>query len=174
VRSHSGATRCGIDKFPPIVTRGILLDFCALNRGPLPDGRSIGLADVKAACARTGVEIGKGDAVLLRTGWLEQRATLPADFNAEPGLDVEAAIWLAEKGVALIGADNYAIEVLPFPNGEVFPVHQRLIRDYGVPLLEGLVLAPLSAAGSGAFMFVAAPLRLEGATASPLTPIAIL
>jgi kynurenine formamidase len=174
VRSHGGATRCGIDKFPPIVTRGILLDFCALHGGPLPDGQAIGLADVKAASARAGGEIGKGDAVLLRTGWLEQRATLPADFSAEPGLDVEAAVWLAEKGAALIGADNYAIEVLPFPDGAVFPVHQRLIRDYGVPLLEGLVLAPLAAAGSSVFMFVAAPLRLEGATASPLTPIAIL
>ena len=88
--------------------------------------------------------------------------------------DVEAAIWLAEKGAALIGADNYAIEVMPFPNDAVFPVHQRLIRDFGVPLLEGLVLAPLAAAAISAFMFVAAPLRLEGATASPLTPIAII
>jgi kynurenine formamidase len=174
VRCNSGATRCGVDKFPPIVTRGVLLDFCALHGAPLPDGRSIGLADVKAACANAGIEIGKGDAVLLRTGWLEQRAILPADFNAEPGLDVEAAIWLAEKGAALIGADNYAIEVMPFPNDEVFPVHQRLIRDFGVPLLEGLVLAPLAAAAISAFMFVAAPLRLEGATASPLTPIAII
>ena len=76
--------------------------------------------------------------------------------------------------MALIGADNYAIEVMPFPDGAVFPVHQRLIRDYGIPLLEGLVLQPLAEAASKAFLFMAAPLCIEGGTASPLTPLAIL
>jgi kynurenine formamidase len=173
IRSR-GAARCGVDKFPPIVARGILLDFCAINGGPLPDGQSIGVSDVKEASRRAGVEVRKGDVVLLRTGWLEQRATLPPDFDTEPGLNVDAAIWLAEKGAAVIGADNYAIEAMPFPPNTVFPVHQRLIRDFGVPLVEGLVLAPLAAAGVGAFLFMAAPLRIEGGTASPLTPVAVL
>lgn len=63
---------------------------------------------------------------------------------------------------------------MPFPAGAVFPVHQRLIRDYGMPLLEGLVLKPLAEAASNAFLFMAAPLSIEGGTASPLTPVAIL
>jgi kynurenine formamidase len=169
-----GAERCGVDKLPPIVTRGVLLDLVAASGGPLPDGRVVGVDEVKRAIAATGVTLGRGDAVLLRTGWLEAHQNVPPDFNAEPGLNLEAAIWLAECGVALIGADNYAIEVMPFANGAVFPVHQRLIRDYGMPLLEGLVLQPLAEAASGAFLFMAAPLRIEGGTASPLTPLAIL
>jgi kynurenine formamidase len=169
-----GAEHCGVDKLPPIVTRGVLLDLVAASGGPLPDGRAVGVDEVKRAIAATGVTLGRGDAVLLRTGWLEAHQNVPPDFNAEPGLNLEAAIWLAECGVALIGADNYAIEVMPFANGAVFPVHQRLIRDYGMPLLEGLVLQPLAEAASGAFLFMAAPLRIEGGTASPLTPLAIL
>jgi kynurenine formamidase len=169
-----GAASCSVDKLPPIVTRGLLLDLVAESGSPLPDGQTIGVDDLRRAAAVAGTAPGAGDAVLLRTGWLEAHQDTPPDFNAEPGLGLEAAEWLAECGVALIGADNYAIEVLPFPAGEVFPVHQRLIRDYGMPLLEGLVLRPLAEAAATAFLFVAAPLRIEGATASPLTPVAIL
>lgn len=96
------------------------------------------------------------------------------DFNREPGIDVEAALYLAESGVAVVGADNFAIEVLPFPTGTVFPVHQRLIRDYGVPLLEGLVLRELGELGATEFLFVATPLPIVGATGSPVAPVAVL
>ncbi len=174
IRSTTGATRCGIDKVPPIVTRGLLLDIAGLKGGPLADGIPITRSDVQAACAKAKVTPRSGDAVLFRTGWVETRTKTNCDFNAEPGIDLEAGQWLAQQGVALIGADNFAIEVLPFPSGTVFPVHQSLIRDYGLYLLEGLVLAELAGLGATEFMFVAAPLRVVGGTASPLTPIAIL
>jgi kynurenine formamidase len=174
IRSTTGATRCGIDKVPPIATRGLLLDIVALKGGALADGTAVTLADVRAACTRAKVQPRAGDAVLIRTGWLETRTESNCDFNAEPGLDVEAGRWLAQQGAALIGADNFAIEVLPFPQGAVFPVHQSLIRDYGLYLLEGLVLAELAGLERAEFMFVAAPLRIRGGTASPLTPMAIL
>jgi kynurenine formamidase len=74
----------------------------------------------------------------------------------------------------MVGADNYAVEVIPFPHGSVFPVHQRLIRDFGIPLLEGLVLAPLAEAGATEFLFIAAPLPIKGGTGSPLAPVAVL
>jgi kynurenine formamidase len=171
----TGASRLGVDKFPPIVTRGVLLDFVALAGRPLADGESIGRGRIEEAYRQARTEPRRGDAVLLRTGWQEAhegRGT--ADFNAEPGLDTEAALFLAEREAALIGADNYAVEVLPFPAGEVFPVHQRLIRDYGIPLLEGLVLKPLAEAGARDFLFIAAALPITGGTGSPLTPVAVL
>jgi kynurenine formamidase len=170
----SGASCCGVEKLPPIVTRGVLLDLVAGSGHPLPDGHAIGVDELKRATDSAGVSPANGDAVLLRTGWLEAHQSTTPDFNAEPGLNVEAAEWLAECGVALIGADNYAIEAMPFPDGFVFPVHQRLIRDYGMPLLEGLVLKPLAETGATAFLFIAAPLRIEGGTASPVAPVAIL
>jgi fatty-acyl-CoA synthase len=175
IRSTTGAKRCGVDKLPPIFTRGLLLDVAALRGGALPDGEAIGRVELERAAERAGVKPGEGDAVLLRTGWMDrQLAGESVSFDREPGIDVEAARWLARAGVALIGADNYAIEVLPFPAGEVFPVHRCLIRDYGIPLLEGLVLDGLAKRGVGEFLFVAAPLPIAGGTASPLTPFAVL
>ena len=175
VRSTTGATRLGIDKMPPVVTRGILLDLVRLKGRVLANGESIGRADLEAAAAAAGVQPGRGDAVLVRTGWLEaQKGVKNVDFNEEPGIDVEAGLWLAESEVAVIGADNFAVEVLPFPAGKVFPVHQRLIRDFGIPLLEGLMLDPLVASGRHEFMFVASALPIVGATGSPLAPVAIL
>jgi kynurenine formamidase len=56
----------------------------------------------------------------------------------------------------------------------VFPVHQRLIRDFGVPLLEGLMLDPLVASARHEFLFMAAALPIVGATGSPLSPVAVL
>ena len=120
-----------------------------------------------------GVQPEKGDVVLIRTGWQERQGNDVA-FDTEPGLNLEAALWLALREVAVIGADNFAVEQMPFPAGSVFPVHQRMIRDFGIPLLEGLVLQPLAETGRGAFLFAASPLPVVGGTGSPLSPMAIL
>jgi kynurenine formamidase len=168
-----GAGKLGVDKMPPVVTRGVLLDFTRDGAG-VPDGEAIDLAMLKMALSRAETELRCGDAVLLRTGWFERQSGKDTDFNAEPGLNVEAARYLAEAGVAMIGADNYAIEVLPFAKDTVFPVHQLLIRDFAIPLLEGLVLKPLAEAGASTFLFVVAPLPIRGGTGSPVNPVAVL
>jgi kynurenine formamidase len=174
-RSTTGAAHCGIDKMGPIVGRGVLLDVAALHGAPLADGTPISRGDLERAADRAGVQPGKGDIVLLRTGWAERQGRAAnVSFEAEPGLDVAAALWLAERDVAVIGADNFAIEVIPFPQGAVFPVHQRLIRDFGIPLLEGLKLHQLAATGRSAFMFAASPLPVTGGTGSPISPIVVL
>lgn len=175
IRSTTAAAHCGVDKMPPIVSRGVLLDLASLKGGALAPGTTIGKADIQAAVDATGIGFQAGDVVLIRTGWLESvLGNKTIDFDIEPGIDVEAAEFLAESGVAIIGADNFAVEVLPFPAGKVFPVHQRLIRDYGIALMEGAMLKPLAEAGASVFCFVAAPLPIVGGTGSPLTPVAIL
>ena len=175
VRSTTGAAKLGIEKMPPVVTRGVLLDLVRLKGRVLHDGESIGRADLEAAAKMAGVTPERGDAILIRTGWLEaQKGVKNPSFNQEPGIDVEAAQWLADCEVAIIGADNFAVEVLPFPTGKVFPVHQLLIRDYGVPLLEGLMLDPLVACGRYEFLFMASALPIVGATGSPLAPVVVL
>jgi kynurenine formamidase len=174
-RSTTGASRCGIDKMGPIAGRGVLLDVAALHGEALRDGTVIGLPDLERATQRAGVRPGKGDIVLIRTGWAERQGRAASvSFDAEPGLDVEAALWLAEADIAVLGADNFAVEVIPFPTGTVFPVHQRLIRDFGIPLLEGLVLDSLAATGRFEFLFAASPLPVVGGTGSPISPMAVL
>ena len=173
-RSTSGAGRCGIDKMGPIVGRGVLLDVVATH-GSFAKGATITKAHLERTAKECGIEPVKGDVVLIRTGWQESQAgRTDIDFNEEPGLDVDAALWLAERGVAVVGADNFAIEAIPFPPGTAFPVHQRLIRDYGIALLEGLVLAQLAATGRASFLFMACPLPLVGGTGSPITPVVVL
>jgi kynurenine formamidase len=174
IRSTTGAARCAIDKLGPIVARGVLLDLCALAGAPLPLGEAVTRDMLEAAQARVRVSVQTGDVVLLRTGWLETMLASANYYDGEPGLDLDAARWLAERGVAAVGADNFAIEAIPFPAGQVFPVHQCLLREYGVPLIEGLALAPLAQAAASEFLFIATPLPIAGGTASPLAPVAVL
>ena len=57
VSSTHGARRCGIEKLPPLVTRGVLLDIVAL-RGELPeDGSALTREDLMAAAVAGGIEL---------------------------------------------------------------------------------------------------------------------
>jgi kynurenine formamidase len=170
VRSN-GAKRCGVEKLGPIVARGVLLDLAA--EAGLGRGEAVGRAALERCAARVGGDLRSGDAVLLRTGWY---AASGDDYlTGEPGLDLEGAAWLAAQDVAVVGADNYAIEALAGEtNSAGFPVHELLLRDHGIPLIENLDLEGLADRATGTFLFVAAPLPLQGATASPLAPIAVL
>jgi len=175
IRSTSGATRCGIDKMGPLVGRGVLLDVSGVQGDPLRDGAAIGPRDLEQAAQRAGVAVARGDIVLIRTGWAEHQGRASSvSFDGEPGLDVDAALWLAEREIAALGADNFAVEVIPFAPGTVFPVHQRLIRDFAIPLMEGLLLHALATTGCREFLFIASPLPVVGGTGSPINPIAIL
>lgn len=175
IRSTRGAESLGVEKMPPIFARGVLLDFVSSREDPLRDGDEISIDDVKKALDLAETTVRTGDVVLLRTGWLERQGEpSTVDYNSEPGIGLGAANYLADAGAAVIGADNFAVEALPFAPGTIFPVHQRLIRDCGIPLLEGLVLKPLAEAGAKAFLFVAAPLPIKGGTGSPLNPVAVL
>lgn len=176
IRSTTGARHCGIDKMGPIATRGVLLDIAGfLGVAHLAAGYEVA-PELMASCAEAeGIAIGQGDAVLIRTGWQNTAPTQGPDyFRGEPGLGISGAEWLAERRVAAVGADNYALEVLPSPGGSVFPVHLRLLRDYGTPIIEGLVLDALADEHIKEFLFVAAPLPIAGGVGSPLMPIAIV
>jgi kynurenine formamidase len=64
------------------------------------------------------------------------------------------------------------VEVTPYPEGTTAPVHQLLLRDFGVYLLELLDLERLAADGVACFLFTLAPLRIEGGAGSPVNPLA--
>ena len=114
IRSTSGAARLGVDKMPPVVTRGVLLDLVRLKGRVLVPGEAITAADLQAAAAAAGVMPGRGDAVLLRTGWLESQKNIKRpDFDTEPGIEIEAARWLAMMGDAeQLKLDDPAVERL--------------------------------------------------------------
>ena len=175
VRSMTGARRLGIDKVGGIVCRGVLIDIQGAVNRPLEAGRAITVNDLERVLARSALQLQEGDAVLIRTGWLSRFDEHDRTwYEGEPGIDVEAARWLADQGVVLVGADNFAVEVVPAPSGEVLPVHLTLLRERGVYLLELVDLEPLVAAGAWTFTFVLAPLRITGGVGSPVNPLAIV
>jgi len=139
----------------------------------LPESYEITIDDLKS-CDNPPVE--PGDAILVRTGWYTVYYSDPARYaGAWPGLGAEAACWLAEQDVVLLGSDNVGVEVL---GGDLTafgsPVHGLMLRDYGVYLLELLVLEELAAADVQEFLFMMAPLRITGGTGSPVNPLAII
>lgn len=172
-----GWTKSGVDKYPPIIARGVLIDVArAKNMTHLPTSYGITVADLQDALKRQGTTLRPGDVVLTRTGVM----TLWPDTNKyrladQPGLSLEAAHWLVEVQQAmLLGADNFGVENFPSKDPENFvPVHTYLQAERGVSLLEALWLEDLSKDQVYEFLFIASPLKLRGATASPIRPFAI-
>jgi len=176
-RSTRGAARCGAEKLRPVLTRGVLVDLVAVHGSTLPPEYPVEVEDVQRGIAESGVVLEPGDAVLLRTGWNEPDSHEHDRFTLEPGITAATASWLVEQGVVLVGADNYAVEQQT-SQGPGFPAHLVLLHQHGIPLIENLVLGPLAAAmtepARSAFLFVFAPIPLEGSTAAPVNPLAVL
>jgi kynurenine formamidase len=179
VRSY-GATRCGIDKLGPIVTRGVLLDV-ARHVGVEYLSADVRIdADLLESTAQAAeVEVRAGDVVLVRTGWSTVFAADPQRYNDEqPGLCHSGGRWLVEQDVVAIGSDNIAVGALD-PGG-VFhgsvdeDIHMLTLWAHGVPLIELLWLEELATRNRADFLFVAAPLPIVGGTASPLNPVVVL
>lgn len=172
----TGLTKFGTESLPPVVTRGVMLDIAAL-RGVemMQEGDAITADDIKAAEARQAVTIREGDVVLLNTGWLDIIETEPDRFaGVEPGLGVTGADYLVEKGVVAIGADNWALEVIPFEtSGAVFEVHQKLLAKSGTYILENMNTGLLADAGLTEFMFVLGVPRIQGTVQAMINPIAL-
>lgn len=175
--SPGGARKYGTHTLPPIVTRGVLLDMVKhFGAGDMLDaGVAFNEPDIKAAAKAQGITIGKGDVVIFHTGWQRLATTDPQRFmSGEPGLDVSGAEYLANAGVAAVGADTWGLEVLPNPNPKlVFPSHGILLAKHGVHVLENIQTAELVADGAQEFLFVLGVPRFEGAVQMVINPIAI-
>jgi len=175
LQSYAGGLReHSIDTVPPILRRGVLLDIARQMRvEALPVDFEITpthLADAERA-ADAGVR--RGDVVLLRTGWARFWDD-PARFVSQasgPGPALAGAQWLSARGVYAAGSDTVGFEKLPDAN---MPVHVHLLVENGIHIMECLNLEELAGAGVAEFLFVALPLKIRGATASPIRPVAIV
>ena len=172
-----GLNRLGIEHAPPMVTRGVLLDVAGLDGGAhLLPGRVITPEDLQRAVAAAKVTIEAGDIVMIRTGWGQLFGIDNARYVAgEPGIDVPAARWLTEQGVVAVGSDNMAVEVLPNPNKAIsMPVHQHLLVEAGVYIIENLALEEIAREKLSNFCFILLATKYKGATGCPVRPIAMI
>lgn len=184
VRSY-GAARCGIDKAGPIVARGVFFDVPAARGVPhLAAGDRVEVADLEACLESSGVAVGPGDVAVVRTGWpLVWRSDGPEAYWAgQPGLSAAGGRWLAARDVCMVACDNAAVGGLGADQLAEEDVdddlHLIFLWRHGIYLAELLWLEELAdalrAAGRAEFLFVAAPLAIEGGTGSPINPVAVL
>jgi kynurenine formamidase len=118
-------------------------------------------------------EIGEGSIVLLSCGWAERWTTVHGVENQpyhgnNPGLSEEAASYLAERGVKLVGGDVPTVDV---GSDHEEPAH-RVLLPKGVLVLENAVNLD-QVPPRGAF-FVGLPLRILGGTGYPVRAIALI
>ncbi len=179
VTSNRGFSKHSVDQIPPFVGRGVFLDIARV-RGVdvLSPGEAVTATDLDAACAAANVSVGAGDAVLIGTGW----STLWNDKHAyegqaagAPGPDESAGRWIAERQVAMAGAETIAFEQIePGQGHRTLPVHRILLVEHGINIIESMRLHELATSGISEFLFVLTPLKLIGATGSPVRPLAIV
>ncbi len=165
-----GFSEHGAETIAPIVARGWLV-----NLGVVPPGGWIGLDRFQRLAREQGVEPAAGDVLLARTGngrnWAD-----PELYLRGSGMRAAISQWLAGLGVRAVGADNVAWdwtgEADPV-TGTTLPGHVILLVRAGIHIIENLYLEELTEAGVSRFTFICLPLKLRGATGSPVRPIAL-
>ncbi|MEM7176610.1 MAG: cyclase family protein [Pseudomonadota bacterium] len=170
-----GVKSLGIEQVKPFFTRAVLFDIKALRGRRMDAGEEITVADLERALSEQGVAApGKGDVAIFHTGWGELWIEDNDTFNSgAPGIGLEAAGWLIDKGVAIVGSDTWPVEVVPNPTGLAFPVHQELIPKNGIFIHENLATERLADAEVYEFAYIFSPVPIKGATGSPGAPLAV-
>ncbi len=166
----------GAENIPPIVARGVLIDV-ASDKGVhmLADGYRISRGDLIAALKTQGTELRTGDVVLIRTGRMRVYEETAAYMQNPPGLGLAAARFLVEEsGAMIVGADNLSLEAFPSElETDYVPVHTYLLAEQGTPIIELAYLEELSRDAVYEFAFIGGSLKLRGADAAPIRPLAI-
>jgi kynurenine formamidase len=177
VETPAGFTRLGVETVPPLLRRGVLLDVAGWKgQARLPERYGIPADDLRGCAQAQGVSVAAVDVLLVRTGfgalWHDEAAYLRAAGVARSG-----TLWAAEQGVAAVGADNMSWDVPgerdPETGATLFG-HVYLLPQKGIYIIENLNLEELARDRRYAFAFVGVPLKLTGATGSPLRPLALV
>lgn len=163
-----------------VVTRGVLLDMPRSMGVPYLHGDArIGPADLEAAARAQAVEPGSGDVLIVHLG-LERRRQKEGAFDPAAtglaGLHPECARWLHDRDIAMLGSDgmndpqpNWAADEWPIP------IHYLGICGMGMTLMHNLSTETLAREceqrGRWAFLLTIAPLKVPGATGSPVNPV---
>ncbi len=154
--NQNNMTKLGLEHIKTFATRGVLVDMVkvfkaagkfkgnsACKRECLDKGTVITGADIQAGLKMYNVTLREGDVLILHTGWgnlFEQFPAQNATYNSgEPGIGKDAAHWLVGQKIVAVGADTWAVEVIPGEDPkEAFIVHNILITDAGIHILENV------------------------------------
>jgi hypothetical protein len=188
---HSFLHHLGMEHmaFHGVQGRGVLVD---LHRHFGREWKGVDLATLQDVMAADNVVVEPGDMLLLHTGFATQ--LVEWDRRPDPrklftscawldARDRSLLDWIADSQISALVADNYAVEGMLGKDADrdpsrhsFLPIHNLCLFKLGVPLGELWYLHELATwlreHGRSRFLLTAPPLRLPGAVASPLTPIA--
>jgi kynurenine formamidase len=173
----TGFTQLGVETIPLLLCRGVLLDIAGWKGVErLPPRSAITADDLIACAAQQGVEVRPGDVLLVRTGYAALWENEPTYLDAA-GVDKSGTLWAAERQVVAVGADNMAWDAPderdPETGATLF-AHVYLLPQKGIYIIENLTLDALARDRVWEFAFVGIPLKLKGATGSPIRPLALV
>lgn len=171
-----GPLKGSASELPLFITRGVFIDAAGKVGHHLRKGEPFGIEEFTQVLEEKNLEIRKGDVVLVRSGagayWPDSEM-----FNQHDGggITIEVARYLVERGVVAIGGDTSTVEVQPSTvEGNPHPVHEHTLIENAVHLIENMVLEDLAADDVTEFLFIALPIKIAGATASMVRPVAIV
>lgn len=144
-----------------LVREGIVLDVSQKRQR-----EHIRAVDLEEAEKQSGSKVKEEDVVLLRTEW-DRNLGKPEYLTSYPGVSKDAAEFLVSKSVTAVGIDSPNID---HPEDATFPAHTTLLSNE-ILVLENLY--NVREIRKPRFRFIALPLRLIGATGSPIRAIAI-
>jgi len=186
--STSNAIKLGIQNMAEscVQGRGVMIDLHA----HVGDTRvAVGYDQMMRVLEADKVVIETGDMVCLHTGFAQKllgmnrnpdAAVLDKFGAALDGRDAKLLNWISDSGLAVLIADNYAVEAHPATSHigccATLPLHEHCLFKQGIHLGEMFHLTPLAqwlrANGRSRFLLTAPPLRLPGAVGSPTTAVA--
>ncbi len=189
-KTTSGARALGVENMARhgLQGRGVMIDL----RAHFGDARTVVGYDLLMQAMRADdVVVEPGDMVLLHTGFAQKLVEMGGRPDPDvlhgacavlDGRDPKLLQWITDSGLAVLVADNYAVEAHPATSQPAdaccatLPLHEHCLFKLGVHLGEIWHLTPLAewlrANGRSRFLLTAPPLRLPGAVGSPATPIA--
>ena len=191
---ESPLLRLGIEHAPPLVTSGVLLDAKRyLNGGePMAAGQLVTADGIRRILKAQGLEqrgILPGDVVWVRTGWGDYWTDPDVNrsyYTKGPGLSYDAAKYLAERRIVLVGLDTPFVDPVPdgmlmgkaapaegTPPGLPFVLHHQMLSIAGIHLIQNANLKAAADAGVWTSCTMVLPIRERGAAGSPVRPVAI-
>jgi len=168
-----------------VVTRGVLFDATRLPgkatpQGWLDPGTAIHREDLEALEKLEHVKVSAGDVILLYTGRWKRRAALGPWPNTMgfAGYHADVAYFIKERGVSFIGGDGpNDVQPSGLTPPIAIPLHRLALVAMGVSIFDNLdyerAVEQARRLNRYEFLFVAAPLRIDKGTGSPLNPLAI-
>ena len=145
----------------------------------LEPGEAVTRAELEEIEKAQGVRLGEGDILVFRTGHHARRLALGAWSNDYPpagqgkaGLHVDTVPWMHERQIAAFLPDGDGETVPSNVERMPYPIHPLQLTSMGMLVSDSLQLEELHKACEEEqrleFMVVGLPLRLPGATGSPV------